>query len=126
MIPIYLQYELDKRSIGRRLRMERRIAGHTQESLAEVIGVTAKYISRVETGAAAPSLSFVIKFAEVTGCDLNYLLMGSRSVEARGSTVLSEGTNIYGGRASRLSKRDRRIYDKMMNELIEALEENNT
>ena len=52
-----IKYDLDKVGIGSRLQEERIRAGHTQESLAEAMGITDKYISKVENGAAAPSLS---------------------------------------------------------------------
>lgn len=51
-----IKYDLDKVGIGSRLQEERIRAGHTQESLAEAMGITDKYISKVENGAAAPSL----------------------------------------------------------------------
>ena len=50
-----IKYDLDKVGIGSRLQEERIRAGHTQESLAEAMGITDKYISKVENGAAAPS-----------------------------------------------------------------------
>lgn len=71
-----LKIEIDKKTIGRRLKTARESFGLTQEKLSEEMGCTSKYISKVENGASAPSLPFVIKFSEITGSDLNYLLRG--------------------------------------------------
>ena len=60
-----IKYDLDKVGIGSRLQEERIRAGHTQESLAEAMGITDQYISKVENGAAAPSLSYVMKFSDI-------------------------------------------------------------
>ena len=40
-----IKYDLDKVGIGSRLQEERIRAGHTQESLAEAMGITDKYIT---------------------------------------------------------------------------------
>ena len=41
-----IKYDLDKVGIGSRLQEERIRAGHTQESLAEAMGITDKYICK--------------------------------------------------------------------------------
>ena len=74
-----IKYDLDKVGIGSRLQELRIRAGHTQESLAEAMGITDKYISKVENGAAAPSLSYVMKFSDITRTDVHYLLRGTKS-----------------------------------------------
>lgn len=74
-----IKYDLDKVGIGSRLQELRIRAGHTQESLAEAMGITGKYISKVENGAAAPSLSYVMKFSDITRTDVHYLLRGTKS-----------------------------------------------
>lgn len=61
-----LKIEIDKKSIGRRLKTARESFGLTQEKLSEEMGCTSKYISKVENGASAPSLPFVIKFSEIS------------------------------------------------------------
>ena len=55
-----LKIEIDKKSIGRRLKTARESFGLTQEKLSEEMGCTSKYISKVENGASAPSLPFVV------------------------------------------------------------------
>ena len=43
------------------------------------MGIASKYVSKVENGAAASTLTFVISFSEITRSDLNYLLRGIES-----------------------------------------------
>ena len=117
-----LKIEIDKKSIGSRLKTARELQGLTQEKLSEEMGCTSKYISKVENGASAPSLPFVIKFSEITGSDLNYLLRGMYQRESQlrcwfGNRRLY--TNISAG----LSKKSRKICSEVMTKIIEVLEE---
>lgn len=121
-----IQYDLDKKGIGGRLQLERERAGYTQETLAEAMGITWKYISKVETGASAPSLSCVMKFSDIAGSDLNYLLRGSIPREsAVYEGIIREPVIQYGDPARKASKRSRKICNEMMKKIIEVLEENN-
>jgi len=118
-----LKIEIDKKSIGNRLKTIRQNTGYTQESLSEEMGCTSKYISKVENGASAPSLPFVIKFSEITGSDLNYLL---RSMYPKGEStamLVREPASIYELSAG-LSKKSRKICSEVMTKIIEVLEEN--
>ena len=121
-----IKYDLDKVGIGSRLQEERIRAGHTQESLAEAMGITDKYISKVENGAAAPSLSYVMKFSDITDTDVRYLLRGIKSKAEMSSDVwmVKEGSAPYGYKSTRISKKGQKICDEMMTKIIEVLEEN--
>ena len=118
-----LQYEIDKKAIGKRLQSERHKNGHTQESLSEAMGITSKYLSKVENGASAPSLPFVIKFSEITGSDLNYLLRGMYPKGESTAMLIREPASIYELSAG-LSKKSRKICSEVMTKIIEVLEEN--
>ena len=120
-----IKYDLDKKGIGGRLQLERERVGHTQDTLAEAMGVTGKYISKVETGAAAPSLSYVMKFSDLTGSDFNYLLRGRLPREsAVYEGIIREPVIQYGDPAAKMSKKSRKICNDMMKKIIEVLEEN--
>ena len=119
-----LQYEIDKKAIGKRLQNERLRQYLTQEKLSEAIGVTTKYLSKVENGAAAPSLPFIIKFSEVTGSDLNYLLRGTDQKIERYPNMVREETLIYDAFDNGLSRKSRKVCSEIMMKVIEVLEEN--
>ena len=121
-----MKYEIDKKGIGKRLQERRRDSGYTQESLSEAMGITAKYVSKVENGAAAPSLPFVISFSEITGSDLNYLLRG---IESKGGSksidgIIREPSPVYYDSSGNLSKKGNKIMGEMIQKLQEVLEEN--
>ena len=123
---MHIQYELDKKGIGGRLQLERERAGYTQESLAEAMGITWKYISKVETGASAPSLSYVMKFSDIIGSDFNYLLRGKFPKESTGyEGIIRESVLQYGDPAVKVSKKSRKICNELMTKIIEVLENNN-
>ena len=118
-----LKIEIDKKSIGSRLKTARELHGLTQEKLPEEMGCTSKYISKVENGASAPSLPFVIKFSEITGSDLNYLLRGMYPKGESTAMLVRELASIYELSAG-LSKKSRKICSEVMTKIIEVLEEN--
>ena len=120
-----LQYNIDKKAIGKRLQNERIRMNQTQEKLSESIGVTTKYLSKVENGAAAPSLPFIIKFSEVTGSDLNYLLRGMYPQTAGYPDMVREGSAIYDVSTAGMSKKGRKVCSEIMKKVIEVFEENN-
>ncbi|MEK7858683.1 MAG: helix-turn-helix transcriptional regulator [Elusimicrobiota bacterium] len=50
--------------LGRRIREERKVRGLTQQQLADVVGMDAGHLSRVEHGKAVPSINAVKKIAD--------------------------------------------------------------
>ena len=119
-----IKYKLDKVGIGSRLQEARVDAGHTQETLAEAMGVTDKYISKVENGAAAPSLSYVMKFSDITESDVLYLLRGIKSkTDVTEAGTIMEPAAPY-GKSQKLSKKGQKICDELMRKIKEVLEEN--
>lgn len=53
--------------VGLRIAERRAEHGWTQEALAERVGVTAKYVQRVEAGSANLSIRSVVRFANALG-----------------------------------------------------------
>lgn len=92
-----IKYTLDKVGISSRLQKERIRAGHTQESLAEAMRITNKYISKVENGAADPPLSYVMKFSDITRTNVCYLLRGIKAkTDVTAASMVMEATAPYG------------------------------
>lgn len=50
--------------MNKKLRIARLIKGYNQKELAEKVGVTSKYISRLETTGVYPSPELMMKLAE--------------------------------------------------------------
>ena len=121
---MHIQFDIDRKAIGSRLRSARIRNGLTQEKLAEKIGVTSKYISKVENGAATPSLSFVIRFSEITESDLNLLLVDPKHENSRTRWGFKETRSSYGDRYTDLSERGRKLYKELAAGIMEVLEKN--
>jgi len=62
------------RAVGQRLASLRRKAGLSQQQVSERIGIEPESISRIETGASAPSLARLRQFAELYGCSLEAII----------------------------------------------------
>jgi transcriptional regulator with XRE-family HTH domain len=61
-------------AIGRAARQARQALGLTQEQIAEKLGVSVKFCSRIERGVALPSLGTFMRLVEVLRVDGNTLL----------------------------------------------------
>ena len=60
----------DAKAIGVSIRRARRAAGITQETLADLIGTSARTVHAVETGTGNPSLLTVVAAANAVGLRL--------------------------------------------------------
>ena len=120
-----IDYKIDRKAIGKRLKNERNRLGYTQESMAEAMGITSKYLSKVENGAAAPSLPYILKFTEITGADLNYLLLGKYPGLSGREGLIMEPPMTFDDPEAKLSKKNRRICNEMVRKMAEVLEEYN-
>ena len=120
-----LHYELDMVEVGKRLRKERRRKKMTQEKMAEALGVTPEYLSKIENGNKSPSLMFVMKFSEITGASLDYL-MKNRAEPGGAEDMAPLLRSVYEGvpNGDRLSKKEKTICDAVTRSLIETLREN--
>lgn len=62
--------EQDTDTLGRRIRQLRKMQERTLDSLAQEIGLTKGYLSKVETGRQTPPLATLSKLAKALGTDL--------------------------------------------------------
>ena len=60
--------------LSENIRIKRLKKKFTQEKLAELSGITQKYISLIETQKANPSIVIIVKIAEALNTDLNLLI----------------------------------------------------
>lgn len=69
-------------AIGTRIAEIRRQHKVTQESLADMLGVSPKHISHVENATSSLSLKNLIHFCAIFGCSFDYIIFGKDSNEA--------------------------------------------
>src|SRR5471032_2368160 len=62
------------KAVGRAIASRRGEAGLSQEAVAEALGVSREAVSRMETGAAVPSVVRLAELAEIFDCGLEALI----------------------------------------------------
>ncbi len=67
---------IDYQTIGRRLQDCRKRQSLTQEVLAEQVGITVVYLSKVENGRVRPTLELLDSLCDILGISLSSLLTG--------------------------------------------------
>lgn len=70
--------ELNYAEIGSRIKVLRKAAGISQDRLAELTDMSAKYISHIETGRKTASLKSVIKIAAAFDIPVDILIPGKQ------------------------------------------------
>lgn len=72
---------MNYRGAGNKIRSLRIEKGWTQEQLAEKVGVSDKYISKIETGNRKPSIEFYIDVSNILGVSLDYLFYDAINIK---------------------------------------------
>jgi len=68
---------IDYQGIGARIKSARLNKGYTQPILAELLGVSPEYISKLETARSHPGLPMLAEIARHLDVSLSYLIDGS-------------------------------------------------
>ena len=68
--------DLDFREIGLKIKERRQIQGITQEYIANILDVNPSHISNIECGRANPSLTALVKIANILQCSVDYFISG--------------------------------------------------
>jgi transcriptional regulator with XRE-family HTH domain len=68
---------MDYKKLGQRIREHRMKINMTQEALAEAVGISAVFISQIETGNRKPSLETVLKISTTLNVPMDYLMKDS-------------------------------------------------
>lgn len=117
-----LTYDIDQVSVGNRLRAERDSMNASQDKLAMMIGCSTKYLSSLECGRAVPSIQFLMKFSDITGVSLDYLMYGMCPRHRAGiSGKTCEEIRYYGDAMTGLNKRQRNFMKQVIPKITEVL-----
>ena len=69
------------KALGKRIKRARKVKNLTQERFAEILDATTEHISRIETGAARPSLTLIEKISAILEVDEAEIMFGDKSEE---------------------------------------------
>lgn len=73
-IPKNQDYDFDYSILGQKIKKQRRKKGYTQDKLAEELGISTKYISRIESGASGLKISTLVKICKILDIEADKLL----------------------------------------------------
>lgn len=99
--------------IGKQIKSIRSMKLMTQVELAEEIGISDKYLSKIETGVSAPGIEIYIKIANKLGVSLDFLVGNNLEVKEKIKA------QMLAMKASRLSEEYQDFLIKIADELIE-------
>ncbi|MGN0408409.1 MAG: helix-turn-helix domain-containing protein [Bacteroides sp.] len=68
--------DLDFKAIGLKIKERRQAVGITQEHIANELEVNPSHISNIECGRANPSLTALVKIANILECSVDYFISG--------------------------------------------------
>ena len=68
--------DLDFKAIGLKIKERRQAQGITQEFIANQLDVNPSHISNIECGRANPSLTVLVKIANILQCSVDYFISG--------------------------------------------------
>ncbi len=71
---IWTMANLDFRTIGRNIKKRRTYLGITQETVADYLDVNPSHISNIECGRANPSLTVLVKIANILQCSVDVFI----------------------------------------------------
>lgn len=66
--------DLDFKEIGKKIKERRQSQGITQEFVANQLDINPSHISNIEGGRANPSLTALVKIANVLNCSVDYFI----------------------------------------------------
>ena len=72
--------QVDYKEIGKRVRKGRKENGFAQEELAELVNISAQYLSEVENHRKQISLTVLARISGVLGVTMDELLNGTRRI----------------------------------------------
>ena len=78
------------KAIGKTIASRRGQAGLSQEAVAEALGISREAVSRIETGAAVPSVVRLAQLAEIFDCGLDALIVEASNRKADQAQRIAE------------------------------------
>ena len=86
--------DLDFKQIGLKIKERRQNQGLTQEFIANKLDVNPSHISNIEGGRAHPSLSALVKIANILECSVDFFISGEYTYKIDKSATLALDNQI--------------------------------
>lgn len=89
----------DATALGRRISALRKNMNYSQIEFAEMLFISRVYLSQIEIGQRKPSLDLIVDIANLTGADMNYLVLAKgvpKTLKAELKTVIEVLSEMEG------------------------------
>lgn len=87
--------DLDFKTIGIKIKERRQSQGITQEYIANQLDVNPSHISNIECGRANPSLTALVKIANILECSVDYFISSEYSYKADEAKQMTLDDKIF-------------------------------
>lgn len=112
-----------RKNIGKKIKLARSKTNYTQEVLAEKISLSPRYISQLERGIAFGSASTIVGLCKALNISSDFLF--SDLIETNSSEIIDMIDNKFLENYSQLNDYNKKVVDRLTNDLIKLqLEEN--
>lgn len=112
-----------RKNIGKKIKLARSKTNYTQETLAEKISLSPRYISQLERGIAFGSANTIVELCKALHITSDFLF--SDLIETDSSEFINMIDNKFLENYSQLSEYNKKIVNRLTNELVKLqLEEN--
>ncbi len=88
--------DLDFKQIGLKIKERRQNQGLTQEFIANKLDVNPSHISNIEGGRAHPSLTALVKIANILQCSVDYFISGEYTYRVDKGATMTLDSQIMG------------------------------
>ena len=102
--------DLNFKVIGQKIKERRTSLGITQDYVANILDVNPSHVSNIECGRANPSLTALVKIANILQCSVDYFLCEEYTYKIDKSRVSSLNTEII-----------EKYYSKLFLDLIHSI-----
>ena len=112
-----------RKNIGKKIKLARSKTNYTQETLAEKLSLSPRYISQLERGIAFGSATTIVNLCKALNISSDFLF--SDLIDVASSNFLNLVDNKFLENYSQLNEHNRKIINCLANDLIKLqLEEN--
>lgn len=112
-----------RKNIGKKLKLARSKTNYTQETLAEEISLSARYISQLERGIAFGSASTIVSLCKALNISSDFLF--SDLIQTNSPEIIDSIDNKFLENYSQLNTYNKKVINRLASDLIKLqIEEN--
>ena len=112
------------KSIGKKIKLARKLSNLTQEELAEEIGISSRYVSQLERGLAFGSATTIINICKTLNVDSNFLfddLINEKNLTSINSLIDTNFLHSY----IKLTPSNKQFVELIVNGLLKLQDDKN-